>query len=101
MKTPQDLLKEIAAIQFMERGTLCRMGAGPYFNHQTWQHGRNRVRYVPAAERVALRKAIAGYQRFLTLTQQYADLIVQRTRAEGTAATHPSTSTPHQTKRKN
>ena len=101
MKTPQDLLKEIAAIRSMERGTLCRMGAGRYFNHQTWQQGRNVVRYVPAAERVALRKAIAGYRRFLALTQQYADLIVQRTRTERAAASRPSTSAPRRTKRKN
>ena len=101
MKTPQDLLKEIAAIRSMERGTLCRMGAGPYFNHQTWQQGRNVVRYVPAAERAALRKAIAGYRRFLALTQQYAELIVQRTRAERPAASRPSTSALHRSKRKN
>jgi len=64
MKTPQALLKEIAAIRSMERGTLCRMGAGPYFNHQTWQQGRNCVRYVPMTERAAIRAAIAGYRRF-------------------------------------
>jgi hypothetical protein len=94
MKTPQDLLKEIAALRSMERGTLCRMGTGPYFNHQTWQKGRNCVRYVPATERAALRKAIAGYRRFLALTQQYADLIVQRTRVERAAASRPATSAP-------
>lgn len=101
MKTPQALLKEIAAIRSMERGTLCRMGVGPYFNHQTWQQGRNMVRYVPAAERAALRKAIAGYRRFLALTQQYAELIVQRTRAERPAGSRPSTSALHRAKRKN
>ena len=62
MNPPQDLLKEIAAIRTMERGTLCRMGAGPYFNHQTWQQGRNCVRYVPTTECVAVRTAIAGYR---------------------------------------
>ena len=82
MKTPQALLKEIAAIRAMERGTLCRMRSGPYFNHQTWQDGRNRVRYVSKTEFTALRDAIAGYRRFLTLTRQYADLIIHRSRAE-------------------
>lgn len=101
MKTPQALLKEIAAIRTMERGTLCRMGAGPYFNHQTWQKGRNCVRYVPATERAALRKAIAGYRRFLTLTQKYADLIVQRTRAERFGGSRPATSKPRRAKRRN
>lgn len=82
MKTPQDLLNEIAAIRTMERGTLCRMRSGPYFNHQTWQQGKNRVRYVPQSEVAALRDAIAGYRRFLALTQQYADQIIRRSRAE-------------------
>ncbi len=76
----------------MERGTLCRMGSGPYFNHQTWQHGRNRVRYVPKAEIAGLRSAIAGYRRFLSLTQQYADLIIQRSRTERAASVRPPVS---------
>ena len=58
------------------------MRSGPYFNHQTWQDGHNRVRYVPNTELAALRAAIAGYRRFLALTQQYANLIIQRSRAE-------------------
>jgi len=89
MKTPQALLKEIAAIRTMERGTLCRMRSGPFFNHQTWHNGRNRVRYVPQTELPALRTALAGYRRFLTLSQQYADLIIQRSRSERTAALPP------------
>ena len=101
MKTPQDLLKEIAALRSMERGTLCRMGTGPYFNHQTWQKGRNCVRYVPATERAVLRDAIAGYRRFLALTQQYADLIIQRSRAERVAQVRSSAAVPRRAKRKN
>ena len=101
MKTPQDVLQEIAAIHAMERGTLCRLGRGPYCNHQTWQNGRNCVRYVPATERAVVQQAIAGYRRFLALTQQYADLIIQRTRAERTAARGPSSAVPRRTKRRN
>ena len=100
MKTPQDLLRKIAAIRFMERGTLCRMRAGPYFNHQTWQKGRNCVRYVTKAEVAALRVALTGYRRFLTLTQQYADLIIQRTRATRIAHARPSAAVSNQTKNK-
>ena len=87
MKTPKDILKEIARIDTMERGSLCKMKAGPYFNHQTWSKGRNQVRYVPAAELTAMRKAIAGYRRFLLLTQQYADLVIERSRAARSNAT--------------
>ena len=87
MHTPQALLKEIARIRRMERGTLCRMRAGRYYNHQTWENGRNRVGYVPRAQVAALQAAINGYRRFLRLTQAYADLIIQRTRAAQAPAT--------------
>ncbi len=80
MKTPQALLKEIAAIRSMERGTLSPMKGGRYFNHQAWQNGRNHVRYVPPDEVQALRNAIAGHRRFLDLTRQYADLVIQASR---------------------
>jgi hypothetical protein len=77
---PQALLRQIALIQQMERGKLCRMGSGSYYNHQTWEKGRNVVRYV-ARERVAeVQKAIAGYQQYLKLTRAYADEIIRRTR---------------------
>jgi len=69
-------------IQQMERGTLCSMRGGRYFNHQTWENGRNVVRYVPAAQLSALRKSIDGYQRFAKLAEQYVDLIVQQTRRQ-------------------
>ena len=77
----------------MERGTLCRMKGGAFFNHQTWRNGHNQVRYVPRAEVPALRKAIAGYRCLLLLTQQYADLIVQRSRT-ARSAQQPKSSRP-------
>ena len=98
MKTPQALLRDIAAFESTEHGTLCRMRAGPYFNHQTWQAGRNCVRYVPTTEHAALRAAIAGYRRFLKLTQQYADLIIQQSRAERAAQTRQATAARPRTK---
>jgi len=75
----------MARIERMECGTLCRMREGrdgPYFNHQTWEDGRNVVRYVPRERAEAVQGAIDGYRRFLRLSQAYADLIVQRTRAQ-------------------
>jgi len=80
MSTPQSMLKQMAQFQDMERGKLCPMRGGRYFNHQTWEQGRNVVRYVPATEVPALRKSIAGYQRFLKLTQQHAERIIRQTR---------------------
>ena len=80
MSTPQTLLKQMGQIQDMERGKLCPMQDGRYFNHQTWEQGRNVVRYVPAEQVAPLRASIAGYQRFARLAEQYVALMVQRTR---------------------
>lgn len=83
MKTqhkPEAILKQIARIQRMERGKLCPMRAGLYYNHQTWQKGRNIVRYVPRDHADDLQKAITGYQQYLKLTKAYADEIIRRTR---------------------
>jgi hypothetical protein len=77
---PEILLKQIARIQWMERGKLCAMRAGAHYNHQTWEQGRNVVRYVSRPRVASLRKAIAGYQQYLKLTQTYADQIIRRTR---------------------
>jgi hypothetical protein len=84
MKTPEQLLQEITTIKTMERGTLCKMKGGAYFNHQSWYEGRNHVRYVTQASVPALRAAIAGYRRFRRLTEAYAEIIIQRSRAAQT-----------------
>jgi len=81
--SPAVILQEMAAIQQMERGTLCRMRKAPvghYYNHQTWEKGRNVVRYVPRDQIQNLKNAIAGYLRFLKLSQAYADEIIHCTR---------------------
>lgn len=76
------LLKRMAQIEQMERGTLCQMTGRPHFNHQTWRNGRNEVRYVPAAEVEPLQQAIEGYQLFTALAEQYADEVIRLTRRE-------------------
>jgi hypothetical protein len=77
---PEALLKQIAAIQEMERGKLCRLRDGTHHNHQTWEKGRNVVRYVPRERIPHLQKAISGYQKYTKLTKAYADAVIQRTR---------------------
>jgi hypothetical protein len=76
------LLKRIAAITRMERGTLCPLAGRPHYNHQTWQDGRNISRYVRTDEAAALQEAIDGYQRFMKLADQYANLVIRRSRAQ-------------------
>ena len=78
--SPEQILKQIQRIQQMERGKLCPMRDGRYYNHQTWQSSRNIVQYVPADQTPSLQEALANNQRYLKLTQAYADLIIQRTR---------------------
>ena len=70
----------MAAIDRMERGKLCPMRGGRYYNLQSWEGGRNVVRYVRAGEVQAVRQAVEGYRTFMALAKRYADLIVQDTR---------------------
>jgi len=79
---PAELLQRITRIGQMERGKLCPMRGGAYYNHQTWEQGRNVVRYVPRDQVASLQRAIAGYQLFLKLTQAYADAIIRQTRQD-------------------
>jgi hypothetical protein len=76
------LLERMAKIERMERGKLCQMGGRPHYNHQTWENGKNLVRYVPSRETGFLKEAIDGYQAFIKLAEQYADEVIKQTRRE-------------------
>ncbi len=83
--SPEVLLQQMAQIQHMERGKLCiiRQGPdGPYYNHQIWEDGKNTTRYVPRQQVEAMAEAIAGFQSFARLSEQYVELMVEKTRAE-------------------
>lgn len=80
-KKMQKILDRMSRIETMERGKLCQMGSG-HFNHQTWQDGRNKVRYVPADQAVFVKKAIDGYTMFMKLAAQYVDEVEKQTRRE-------------------
>ena len=58
------------------------MPGRPFFNHQTWENGRNLVRYVPQDQIEPLRKAIDGYRRFQQLIQQYVALVIEKSRLQ-------------------
>lgn len=78
----QRLLKQMVQIDRMERGKLCQMSGRPHYNHQTWENGRNIVRYVPADEVTFVQNAIDEYTRYTQLSQQYADEVIAQTRRE-------------------
>lgn len=82
---PSDFLQQIAQIQRMEPGKLCVMGhgpSGPYYNLQCRENGQPFSRYVPADQVETVARHTANYQKFQTLVAQYAQAVVQQTRAE-------------------
>lgn len=81
-KTSRLLLERMARIEKMERGKICPMTGRPHFNHQTWQNGKNVVRYVPVGEVAELQNAIDGYGLFCRLAEEYAEEIIRATRLE-------------------
>ncbi len=85
---PKSILKEIAAIPCMERGKISvtrQTPQGPLYNHQTWENGKNVARYVPRDQVAAVQEAIAGFQRFKQLTEDYAQQVILKTRADRAA----------------
>jgi hypothetical protein len=102
---PQSLLEQMAQIPQLERGKLCvvRQGPdGPYYNHQTWEKGKNVSRYVPRDKVQALQDAIDGYRRYQELSDQYVHLMIEKTRAQIGGAkkkkTRPGLSSPRKRK---
>jgi len=79
------LLHQIAQIQHMEPGKLCLMRQGPkgpYYNLQWREDGKAISRYVPSDQVQAVTQNTANYGRFQTLMNQYAQIIIEQTRAE-------------------
>jgi len=94
---PTQILQQIAQIQRMEPGKLCviRQGPnGPYYNLQCREQGKTLTRYIPADQVEALSEHTANYQKFQELVGQYAQLIIEQTRAERSAGLKKKTSRP-------
>lgn len=69
----------------MERGKLTvirESPSGPFYKLQARENGKNLTRYVPRDQAPAVQEAIEGYQRFESLAEQYAGLIIEKTRSE-------------------
>jgi len=83
--TPQSLIEQILQIQRMEHGSLSIIGQGPngpYYNLNSWEKGKNRCRYLPQDKVPEVQQAIEGYHQYQHLTEQYAQQIIEQTRAE-------------------
>ncbi|MEY2411028.1 MAG: hypothetical protein QOF48_3698 [Verrucomicrobiota bacterium] len=86
---PKSILQQIAAISAMETGKLSSYvptgrppSTQPYFKLQSWQNGKNITRHVRSEQVPQLQAALEGHARFLQLCEQYAQLMVARTRAD-------------------
>ena len=82
---PTHLFQQIAHIHRMERGKLSVMRQGPERTHyklQVWEKGKNLSRHVSNDQVALVQEAIDGYQRFQDLTEQYAQQVIDKTRAE-------------------
>ena len=83
--TPQSLIEQILQIQRMEHGSLSiirRGPSGPYYSLNSWEKGKNRCRYLPQDKVPEVQQAIAGYHQYQQLTAQYAQQIIEQTRAQ-------------------
>ena len=91
------LLHRIVQIQHMEPGKLCVMRQGPngaYHNLQWREDGKAISRYVPSDQVEAVTQNTANYEQFQALVAQYAQLIIEQTRAERTTGFKKKTSPP-------
>ena len=91
------VLQQIAQIQHMEPGKLCIIGQGPngpYYNLQCREQGKTLTRYVPGDQVEQVVQHTANYQKFESLVSQYAQLIIEQTRAERSAGLKKKTSRP-------
>jgi hypothetical protein len=98
-----NLLQQIADIQAMERGKLSiikESSAGPFYKLQARENGRNVTRYIPREQAPAVQEAIAGYQRFEALTEEYARQVISHTRATIAAGAKKKTRRPGSSSRR-
>ncbi|MGH7980721.1 MAG: DUF6788 family protein [Limisphaerales bacterium] len=95
----------MAAISSMERGKLSsyafkdRVGGGPYHKLQRWENGKNATRYIPADQVPEVEAALAGYDHFRQLTEEYVQSVVTETRQRIASKKSPA-STGHPTGRR-
>ncbi len=92
------MLERMATIDRMERGKICAMAGRAHYNHQTWQDGRNVVRYVSDEDLADLQEAIDGYTLFRKLAEEYADEIIRLTRSQRARLKKKSNRGPRQKK---
>lgn len=86
---PNSILQQIAAISTLELGKLASYvppgrpaSTQPCFKLQSWQKGKNVTRHVRSEPRPQLQAALEGDAPFRQRCEPYAQLRVERTRAD-------------------
>lgn len=77
--------QQVAQIKRMERGKLTVMSQGPegpHYKLQAWEKGKNVSRHVSRDQADSVQEALDGYHKFQDLAAQYAQTIIDQTRAE-------------------
>ena len=77
--------QQVAQIKRMERGKLTIMSQGqegPHYKLQAWENGKNVSRHVSRDQADTVQDALEGYHKFQDLTDQYAQAVIDQTRAE-------------------
>ena len=85
ISTPVGLLQQIGKIERMEPGKLCVIGQGkdgPYYNLQCREKGKPVSRYVPQDQVETVEQSTENYRTFQYLVDQYAQVVIARTREE-------------------
>jgi hypothetical protein len=83
--SPQAFIEQVLQIQRMEHGSLSiiRQGPnGPYYSLNSWENGKNRCRYLPQDKVPEVQQAIEAYHQYQQLTEQYAQQVIEQTRAQ-------------------
>jgi hypothetical protein len=83
MNTPQSILRQLASIDQMERGTLSvirQTPNGPCCNFQRWEDGRHRSEYIPADQVARVKENLQAHAQFASLVEEYVHLISSRSR---------------------
>src|SRR5216684_3601938 len=55
---------------------------GPYYSLNSWENGKNCCRYLLQHKVPEVQQAIEGYHKYQQLTEQYAQQVVEQTRAQ-------------------
>lgn len=82
---PSHFFQQVAQIKRMERGKLTIMSQGPegpHYKLQAWENGKNVSRHVSRDQAQAVQEALDGYHQFQDLTHQYAQGVIEQTRAD-------------------